>query len=375
MNIEATHNSSRENRDGSMTVPATCHERLMRLTRLTVLLQLVIAIGICGCERGVPKTSARNEPHRFRVALLTPGPVSDAGWNAAAFDGLQLINKKLDAKTALVETTSPADFEDAFRDFGARGFNLVFAHGFEYTDTALKVARYFPRTIFVVTSGSGSSANVASLTFRIEEAAYAEGVLAGAMSKTGVIGAVGGIELPSVRLTFNAIRLGFVSLRPKGRLLISYTGTFDDVGAAREAALAQASQGADLLFHNADAAGLGVFEAAAQDHIFAFGANRNQNNVVPGVILASGVTDIPKAFLRIATEVERGQFRPRMIEYGMTDGMVRVVVNPKLAGKIPPFAIADMLAAEQKIIAGRIDVTRLASASASESARRAASVK
>ena len=43
----------------------------------------------------------------FRVALLTPGPVSDAGWNAAAYEGLELIKSKLGAETALVQTTSP----------------------------------------------------------------------------------------------------------------------------------------------------------------------------------------------------------------------------------------------------------------------------
>ncbi len=94
-------------------------------------------------------------PHAFKVALLTPGPVSDAGWNAAAYQGLELIKTKLGADTALVQTKSPADFEDAFRDFASRGFDLIFAHGFEYTDSALEVARSFPNTYFVVSSGSG----------------------------------------------------------------------------------------------------------------------------------------------------------------------------------------------------------------------------
>ena len=101
---------------------------------------------------------------------------------------------------------------------------------------------------------------VSSLTFKIEEATYVQGVIAGGMTKTGVIGAVGGIELPSIKLTFAGIRRGFLAMRPQGRLLVSFTGSFDDVGAAKEAALAQVSAEADLLFHNADAAGLGVFQ-------------------------------------------------------------------------------------------------------------------
>src|SRR6184192_3846847 len=176
----------------------------------------VIAAGSCTSKPGPAQS-----PAAFKVALLTPGPVSDAGWNAAAFDGLQRIKNELGAETSLVQTTSPADFEDAFRDFAGRHSNLIFAHGFEYTDVAKRVGQDFPKTYFVVTSGSASSANVASITFRIEEAAYVEGVVAGLMTKSGVLGAVGGIELPSIRLTFDGFRRGCQSVRPNARLLVS----------------------------------------------------------------------------------------------------------------------------------------------------------
>ncbi|HEY6394782.1 MAG TPA: BMP family protein [Candidatus Binataceae bacterium] len=305
-----------------------------------------------GCDHHA-KTTADSSV-RFRVALLTPGPVSDAGWNAAAFDGLQLIKKIPDTETAQVQTTSPADFEDAFRDFASRGFNLIFAHGFEYTDTALKVAKLFPKTIFVVTSGSGSSENVASLTFKTEEAAYVEGVIAGGMTRTGIAGAVGGIELPAVKVTFDGFRRGLVSVRPDARLLVSFIGNFEDVGSAKEAALAQVSRGADFLVHNADAAGLGVFQAASQAHIYAFGSNRNQNDVAPDAILASGVADIPKAFVEIANEVRDGRFHPAMIEFGMKEGMVGVVFNPVLVSKIPAAVMDRVRQAERDIIADRI---------------------
>jgi basic membrane protein A len=289
-----------------------------------------------GCRS---QTTATEAAPGFRVALLTPGPVSDAGWNAAAYQGLELIKSQLGAETALVQTTSPTDFEDSMRDFAGRGFNLVFAHGFEFTDAALKVGRDFPKTIFVVSSGSQTSQNVASLTFKVDDAAYVEGVLAGGISKTGIAGAVGGIELPSIRLTFEGFKRGFLSVQPKGRVLVSYTGNFNDVGAAKEAALAQIAEGADVLIHNADAAGLGVLEAASQRHIYAFGTFTNQNDVAPDAVIASSVTSTPRAFLKIATEVKNHDFHPRMIEYGMSDGMIELVINPKLESRIPVAAI------------------------------------
>jgi basic membrane lipoprotein Med (substrate-binding protein (PBP1-ABC) superfamily) len=313
----------------------------------------MIAAGVaCRNERSKPDESQAP----FQVALLTPGPVSDAGWNAAAYDGLQLIRRQLGARTALVQTTSPADFDDAFRDFAARGFKLIFAHGFEYTDAALTAGRQFPHSYFVITSGSAAATNVASISFKIEQAAYVLGVLAGGMSITGVAGTIGGIELPAIKLTFQGFKRGFLSVRPKGRVLTSFIGSFDDVGAAKEAALAEISQGADMLFHNADAAGLGVFQAAGQQHVYAFGSNRDQNDVAPAVVLASAVTSIPQAFLEIATEVKARDFHPRMIEFGMADGMVRVVVNQRLQSRIPPPVMMRVRDAEQGIVEGKIKV-------------------
>lgn len=316
-----------------------------------MLILLIGAISWSACKSAdVAKGNSANAP--FRVALLTPGPVSDAGWNAAAYDGLELIQRRLGAKVATVQTTSPADFDDALRDFAARRFKLIFAHGFEYTDAALKAGRDFPQSYFIVTSGRAASANVASLSFKIEEGAYVEGVLAGGMTKSGVVGAIGGIELPSIRLAFDGFRHGFLAARPGGRLLTSFTGSFDDVGAAKAAALAQVSEGADFLFHDADAAGLGVFEAARQSRIYAFGASRNQNDVVPEVVIASAVTAIPDAFVKIATEVKGGDFHPGMIEFGMKDGMVRVILNPRLAARIPPAVRARVERAEHQLEQG-----------------------
>src|SRR5258708_12292806 len=123
-------------------------------------------------------------------------------------------------------------------------------------------------------------------------------------------------------------------------MLVSYTGNFDDVGAAKEAAFAQISQGADVLIHDADAAGLGVFVAASQAHVYAFGTFTNQNNVAPDVVLASAVTSTPLAFLKIATEVKNKQFHPGMLEFGMQDGLANVVFNPNPVSLIPPSATA-----------------------------------
>ena len=83
-------------------------KKLLRIgsVRSLVAVFAVVALTLSGCTKPDKERIGRVP---FKVALLTPGPVSDAGWNAAAFEGLQAIKGKLGAETALVQTTSPGE--------------------------------------------------------------------------------------------------------------------------------------------------------------------------------------------------------------------------------------------------------------------------
>jgi len=307
------------------------------LATFAVLLALV-----GGCTRS-------EAPTGFRVALLSPGPISDAGWNAAAYDGLLAIAAELDAGTSQVETRTPPEFEEAFRDYARRGFALVIGHGFEFQDAAAAVAPDFPTTVFLTTSGNTVRPNVAPIVFRLEEATFVLGDLAARMAPDGKVCAVGGMEIPSVRSTFLAFEAGAQHGRPDYPVTISYIGSWDDIGGARTATLALIDNGCRFVLHNADAAGPGVFQAAAQRDVYAFGSNRAQHEVNPRAVLASAVIDIPRAFVDVATQVKEGTFRSRIIERTMADGSISVVYNPLLAHVIPDEIRAAVDATERAV--------------------------
>ena len=129
--------------------------------------------------------SRRAEPTKpFRVALLTPGPISDQSWNGGAYQGLLRIRDSLGATVSHIQTKTPAEFEEQFRQYGSQGYDLVFGHGFEFQDAAKRVGPDFPQTIYVMTSGSTVGANVAGIEFAFADASYLAGLLAGAMTKT-----------------------------------------------------------------------------------------------------------------------------------------------------------------------------------------------
>ena len=323
---------------------------------------LLIATGSCssGGETGQSPDSASSVRDTvFKVALLTPGPISDQSWNAGAYAGLQAIRDSLAAVTSHIQTKTPADFEENFRQYGAQEYDLVFGHGFEFQDAAERVAPEYPGTVYIVTSGGRvKPPNVASVIFGFDNASYLAGVLAGSFTQSGIVGTIGGTALPPVENSFRAFEEGARSVRPDVRVISSYVGNWDDASAGRELALAQIRQGADLIFQNADAAGLGVFQAARQaGGAYVFGANIDQNAVAPDVIIGSVVIDLPRAFVTIAREVRDGTFTARPIRLGGSSGVVRFVRNPALADRVPESVWARMDSVDRALRAGELRST------------------
>ena len=118
--------------------------------------------------------------------------------------------------------------------------------------------------MFITTSGNTVLDNVASIVFELEEATYLLGVIAGTMSKTGKIGLIGGMNIPPINSTFHAFEEGAKSVNPDIKISSSYVGDWENIGKAKELALSQITEGADFIFHNADAAGRGVFHAVEE---------------------------------------------------------------------------------------------------------------
>lgn len=290
----------------------------------------------------------------FRVALLTPGPISDQSWNGGAYQGLMRIKDSLGASVSHIQTKTPAEFEEQFRQYGAQGYDLIFGHGFEFQDAARRVAPEFPRSVFVTTSSNSSGANVAGIEFAFADASYLAGMVAGAMTRTGVLGAIGGTELPPVKESFAAFEEGARAVNPRIRLVSSFIGNWDDVSAGKEQALAQISRGADVIFQNADAAGLGVFQAARESRkALVIGSNSNQNTVAPEITIGSVVIDLPHAFMTVAREVRDGRFQPRVIRLGTASDVVSLVLNPALASKVPATTLRAVDSIRNEMRAGR----------------------
>jgi basic membrane lipoprotein Med (substrate-binding protein (PBP1-ABC) superfamily) len=331
------------------------------MSRPAWTLPLLLLVTLLGCARGDGGDASGDA---LRAALLTAGPVSDAGWYAGAYEGLLLLQETLGAEISHQQTRTPAEFDEAFLSYGSAGYDLIFAHGFEYQDAAIRAGGRFPNTTIVVSGGGRYAENVVPLIFQLEEGSYLAGILAASMSRSGTIGMVGGVEIPPAVGTFRAFEAGARSVDPDVVVLETFIGNWDDVAAAKEAAVAQLSRGADVLIHNVDAASFGVFQAvreavAAGRVTWAIGMNRDQNDVAPDVILGSAVIRIPQAFLETARAWQAGTLGGGPRYAGAHDEVVDFVLNPELVDLVPADAVRAIDDARIRIRAGELDVPRV----------------
>ena len=339
-----------------------------RLARSTLIISL-LAIGfMLGCERLQDSSKIIHAPESetFKVGMLLPGSISDQGWNALAHDGLKAIETELGAEISYVESLTPSDWEADFRSYAMQDYHLIFGHGYEYQEAAIAVAQDYPEIVFITSAGASGAIreNVSPIVFRLEQATYLLGMIAGMMTQTDKIGIIGGQELPSGDSTFMAFEGGVKSVNPDAVVQRTYVGDWENIAKARELALAQINEGVDFIFHNANEAGLGVFEAVvmAQDSgktVYSFGANRDQSEVSPRAVLANAVIT-PKAYVQLATAVQNRTFESKLYVFTMTtDGAIALTYNPTLRDQVPKEVQQKIEEARLQILAGTLKVPQI----------------
>lgn len=339
----------------------------MKLPRLLAVLPL---LALAGCNSGgqTPATNTAEAPAAksdFKVALLTVDEVNDQGWNQLAYEGLQGLEKDLGVQGSNQVTKKPSERQPAMRDLAEDGTNLIFLHGFEFGNDALAVGPKYEKTKFVVVAGNVKQApNVATLVPKLEDATYLLGMAAGATSKTGKVGMVGGMKLDVIQSTFDAFAAGAKAANPKVEVLApKFVGDFVDQNKGKELSRALIAEGADVLFQNADQAGRGVFTAAEESSkggkpVYVIGSNRNQNDVAPDITLGSAVIALSTAFEQVTKSVQDGSFKPKFIELNLTNGGITVEWNEQLKSKVPAAVLKKIDAATADIKSGKLKIKR-----------------
>jgi basic membrane protein A len=189
------------------------------------------------------------------------------------------------------------------------------------------------------------------------------GALAAMMTKTGVIGFVGGERYPNLLNIFEGYKQGARDINPNVQVLETYLDDWDNSTKGKEAALSQINDGADLLLHVADTSGHGVIQAAKEKGVYAMGAISDQNKLASNTVLSSFVLDVEKAFDQAVKMVQTGNFSGQIFKPGLEadkgasgDGIIYLAPFYSLEDKVPEEVKAKLEELKQGIINGTIIV-------------------
>jgi basic membrane protein A len=293
----------------------------------------------------------------MKVALVTPSKISDKGWGASAWAGVQKIKSELGAEVApAVEGPSLAQVEGILRNLAQDGNNVIFLHGSEWDDAAKKVAPDFPKTTFVVMNGRSSGPNLTPIQFEAGQSTYLAGMVAAGMTKTGKLGLVGPNEIPIIKQVFSSFEKGAKAVKPDVTVTTTWTGDDTDVSKGKQQAQALLGNGVDVIMHNANAAGAGVFQAVMEkDGAMVIGANADQSDQATPKNIGSFILDVPSAMLAVGKAVKEGKVEGKPFAVGLKDKAVAFKFNPGFKGTIPSDLKTKLEAAEKDMIDGKLD--------------------
>lgn len=340
-------------------------------TVLLVLVALVVFLN-SSCSNSVLSAEDRG---KTKVGIVFDiGGKNDRSFNAAAWEGVRRAEKDLNIVLRDVEPGNPTSIEPAMRAFAEENFDLIIGVGFAQGPIMQKVAEDYPNIKFAIVDGvildkdGKPLPNVASLVFREHEGSYLVGMLAAMKSKTGVLGFVGGMDIPLIHKFETGYEEGARSVNPNIRVIDNYVGVTDaawnNPGKGKELALSQIERGADVLFTAAGNSGLGAFDAVEQygktngiANKFVIGVDSNQNAVKPGFVLTSMVKRVDNAVYDVVKEIKDGKFTGGFHVFGLDKDGVAYAVDDNNQMLITPDEIQKIEGAKKKIVGGEIKVT------------------
>lgn len=233
---------------------------------------------------------------------------------------------------------------------------IVFGDAFVNEAAARLVASEYPGIAFVFGSeGSFVDPNFSVFDNWIHEPAYLAGMLAGGLTKSDVIGVVAAMPIAEVNRLANAFIVGAQSVNPDVKVLVSFINSFYDPATAKEAAVAQMGQGADVLY----AERAGVIEAASEAGVLSVGNMSDQQAIGPASVITSVTWNMTPTVQYVIDQVRAGTYQAQDLkDFSMMakGGAKLAPINTGVTGGVPQELIDAVTAKEAEIMSGMFRV-------------------
>ena len=243
----------------------------------------------------------------IKTAAIYTVPVEQQ-WVSRIHKAATIAKDRGDIEYTFSEKVSNTDYERVMREYCEAGNQFIVGEAFAVEDAARAVAKDYPDRAFLIGSSfkpDAANPNFAVFDNYIQDASYLSGIVAGAMTKSGKIGMVGGYPIPEVNRLMNAFMAGVRESRQDASFLVAFIGSWYDPPKAKETALAQIDAGADLLY----AERFGVSDAAKDKGILAVGNVIDTQADYPDTVVASALWHFEPTLDAAIAAIKAGSFK------------------------------------------------------------------
>jgi basic membrane protein A len=301
----------------------------------TVVLFILLALLVSACGGG--DGGGEEEDGMLRVAVIMPSTINDLAFSQSMYDALIKIQTDMGGpeEMELVYSENMFVVDDAaaaIRDYASQGYNLIIAHGSQYGSSLKEIAPDFPTTAFahgttVDTFADEGITNVYAYEAASDEGGYVNGVMAGKLTKSNVIGVVGPIETGDAKLYIDGFVAGVKASNPDAVVNVNYIGSFSDVAMASEAASTHISAGADVLTGSAQMV-VGAVGKAKDNGVLWFGTQASQTQLAPEIVVANLIYDWTPMLKEIIEQRAQGVYGGKAYVINLENGGEVMDYNP-----------------------------------------------
>ena len=291
---------------------------------------------------------------QFFMGMITDGGgINDQSFQESAWKGMREFSENTGAKVKYIECPQASDFFINIDKFADAKADLVWGIGYKTADVIEHAAKINPEIKYAIADysfGEDTLDNVTGVVFRAEESSFLVGYISALMTKTNVVGFVGGIKgmvIDQFEYGYRAgVAYGAKQLGKKITVKVQYAESFTDAAKCKAIAMKMFDD-CDVIFHAAGGGGTGIIEAAKETGRYVIGADMDQSGLAPKNVLTSAIKDVGKAINIVGKKVMDGEdIGGESFSLGIKEGCVGI---PENNPNIPENVMKKVRNLEQKI--------------------------
>ena len=336
---------------------------MKKILALILALAMLLTLAACG---GKPAAEDVNQPAKEggdaaapagKIAVVfATGGLGDKTYNDSLYYGVKDICDTMNLQFDYSEPMDAAEYEPLLRGYADAGdYDLIISLGYSQGTSVEAVAPNYPDQNFMLIDAEVACDNVACYSWRENELSYMVGVMAGMMTESKVIGFIAAHDIFNCNMNAAGLTAGAKSVDPEIEVLVDYLGSWDDIAACKEMAIAMHEQGADIIYHAASTAGLGILEAGKENGFYTIGFDGNVNADAPETNFASAIRLFPVAAEIAITSALDGTFEGGTVSLGCAEKACKIDTEGSTV-EIPQDIWDAVNAAEVGIAEGSIQV-------------------